>query len=464
MRKLVALVALLALAIAAATVANYPGAVDITWQGWEIDTSVGVLAAALAILALAIWLLLSLVAATVRLPRRFRRNRRERRRRLGELALTHTMVALAAGDAPAALRQANRAETLLGASPLTLMLSAHVAQQEGDEAGARRRYLALLEAKEGAFLGLRGLIGQALRAGDRDEALGLAARARDLRPNAAWAFETLFALQTRARNWEEARETLAAAARRRLLPAARAEHQRGAILYELSRAAEHAGERRQALSLAASAHELMRDVAAPAVRHARLLIAEGRRRPARRVVEQAWQAAPHPDLAAVWAELGGGGSALELVPWFEKLAAHNPDSPESAVALAEAALAAQLWGEARRHLGRAVGAAPEAASRQLCLLMARVEESEHPGNGQARHWFDRALLAPPDPVYVCTRCGGTSAEWQALCGHCDGFDTLLWRIPAAAVPPAAPALADPTAQAPLLPLPNGLAPAGQSSR
>ena len=138
MRKLVALVALLALAIAAATVANYPGAVDITWQGWEIETSVGVLAAALAILALAIWFSLWLIAAALRrVPARFRRNRRERRRRLGELALTQTMVALAAGDAPSALRQANRAETLLGTSPLALMLAAQAAQQEGDEAGAR---------------------------------------------------------------------------------------------------------------------------------------------------------------------------------------------------------------------------------------------------------------------------------------------------------------------------------------
>ena len=268
-------------------------------------------------------------------------------------------------------------------------------------------------------------------------------RARDLRPNAAWAFETLFALQTRTGRWEASRDTLAAAARRRLLPAARAEHRRGAILYELSLAAEHAGERRRALSLAAGAHGLVPDVAAPAARHARLLIAEDRRRAARRVVEQAWHTAPHPDLAAVWGELGGGGSALELVPWFEKLAAHNPDSPESAIALAEAALAAQLWGEARRHLGRAIGTAPQAASRRLCLLMARVEESEQLGTENARPWLDRALTAPPDPEYVCARCGGAYPQWQALCAHCEHFDTQRWRVPAIAVPRPAPAARQP---------------------
>ena len=165
----------------------------------------------------------------------------------------------------------------------------------------------------------------------------------------------------------------------------------------------------------------------------RLLLAEKRNRAARRVVAQAWQHLPHPDLARVWSKLGGAAPALAVVTWFEKLAAHNPASVESAVALAEAALAAQLWGEARRHLGRVVAAQADAPSRRVCLLMARLEESEHPQENRAREWFDRALTAPPDPRYVCTRCGAESAEWDALCGHCHGFDTLAWRsaLPAA---------------------------------
>jgi HemY protein len=462
MRRLAAFIVLVLLAVGAATVADHPGAVDITWQGWEIDTSVGVLIAALAVLALVIWVALSLIAGAIRLPRRFRRNRRERRRRLGELALTRGMIAIAAADGGAAARQASRAEGLLGATPLTLLLGAQAAQLNGDEDAARQRYTALLDEKEAAFIGLRGLIGQALRAGDGDSALRLAERAHDMRPTAGWAFETLFALQTRAERWEEARVTLADATKHQLLPVARGQRYRGAVLYELSRIAEHDGDRRRAVSLAASAHGLMPDLAAPAARHARLLIAEGRRRAARRVVEQAWRVAPHPELAKVWSELGGAVPALELVTWFEKLAAENPAAPESAIALAEAALAAQLWGEARRHLGQAIAADAGGPSRRLCLLMARLEDGEHPQQGRAREWFDRALAAPPGPIYVCARCGGENAEWRALCAHCHGVDTLAWRAPTA--PPIAPVLPDIAGPAPLLPMPDGLASARQSAR
>ena len=75
MRRWIALAALVALAIAAAMVADHPGSVDIIWGDWEIATSVGVLAAAVALLAVLLWLLAATVAAVVRLPRRYRRNR-----------------------------------------------------------------------------------------------------------------------------------------------------------------------------------------------------------------------------------------------------------------------------------------------------------------------------------------------------------------------------------------------------
>jgi HemY protein len=459
MRRLAALIALALLAVAAATLADHPGSVDIVWQGWEVDTSVGVLLAALAVVALVLWLCLWLIGAALRLPRRFRRNRHDRRRRAGELALTRSTVALAAGDGKAAQRYAGRAQSLLGPTPLALMLAAQAAELDGDTETARRLYTALLDEKEAAFLGLRGLIGEALKDGDGETALRLAARAHALRPEAGWAFETLLALQARAGLWDDARETLAGAAKRRLLPLARADHHRGVILHELGLAAERAGERRRALSLAARAQGLAPELAALAVRHARLLIVEDRRRAARRIVEQAWRIAPHPALAALWGELGEAAPALARVKWFERLTAHNSGSPESAIALAEAALAAQLWGEARRHLGTAIAAQPGEPSRRLCLLMARLEESERPGEtGAARDWADRALNAPPDPTYVCARCTGESLAWQALCPHCHGFDTLAWRRPA---PREAGLLPGAAVTGPLLPGPSFLAAAGQ---
>jgi HemY protein len=447
--------------------ADHPGQVEIVWQGWKVETSVGVLIAAAALAALTAGLLYSVIAAIIRGPGRVRRLRRERRRRAGYRALAQGMVAVAAGDPQEARRYAKRADVLLADPPLTLLLSAQAAQLDGDENAAKKFFTAMLERPETEFLGLRGLMNQALRADDRGTALRLAERATALRPGTQWAALSRLGLETRAGRWEAARETLALANRRRLIPPERVRHHRGVILYELSRAALATGLRHRALSLAAEARSATEDLASPAAHYARLLLEERRVRRAVRAVERAWRTAPHPELAQVYGAIHPGEAPLARFKSFERLAAQNPTTRESHVAVAEAALDAQLWGEARRHLEEAMEGTP---TTRLCLLMARLEEAEHGEPGAAREWLDRAVTATPDPRYLCASCGGESLEWRSLCPHCGAFDALSWRTPAAAARGSELAvLPEPrTAPLPLAELPVGqpgdLAPATEQAK
>jgi HemY protein len=207
--------------------------------------------------------------------------------------------------------------------------------------------------------------------------------------------------------------------------------------------------------LAAQAQTLTPDLAAPAAHHARVLLQDHRTGPAAKAIERAWRTIPHPELAQVYGAIHDGAPPLERLKSFERLAAQNPDARETHLAVAEAALDAQLWGEARRHLDRAlcapappiIGRSPNPAPFSVsadpdedtsrdgptprpCLMMARLEEAEHGGGPGAREWLDRAVTAMPDPRYVCATCGGESLEWKSLCPHCSSFDALAWRTPA----------------------------------
>ena len=456
-RGLAALAAIAAIVALAGFLADRPGHVEIVWQDWQLDTSVGVLAGAVAAVTVALWGIVSALTTVVHLPQAWRRRRRLRRDRAGQRALARGMVALASGDAPLARRQAARAVRFLPGAPLTLLLSAQAARAADDGAAARRAYAAMLDEPPLALVGLRGLLDQALQEDDRVAALELAARARRLNPKAPWLGDHLLALETRAGHWEEAAATLADMARYGRLSPARARHQRGVLLHQQSCVAEAAGELGSAARLAARAQALTPNLAEPACHHARLLLALGRKRAATRAIERAWRAAAHPTLATVYAALHAEESALARVGAFQRLASHNPEAAESHLAIAEAALAVQLWGEARHHLTRAAAiVAPALPSRRLCLLMAEVEQREHPGGGDTREWVARALAAPPDPVYVCATCAGESAEWHALCPKCGGLDALAWRVPPHPPPgvtpaPALPTLASPTAAVPLPP-------------
>jgi HemY protein len=420
-----------------------------------VETSVGVLAAAAVLAGLAVALLFWLVSLIVDSPRAFLRHRRERRRRAGYRALTRGMVAVAAGDPHEAQRCARRADALLADPPLTLLLSAQAAQLGGDETAAKKFFTAMLDRPEMEFLGLRGLLNQALRAGDRGTALRLTERAASLRPDTTWAVESLFELEAREGRWDAALETLAQAVKRRIIPRERARHHRGVILYELSLAALASGDRARGRNLAAQAQALTPGLAAPAVHHARVLLQDHRTGPAAKAIERAWRTIPHPDLAQVYGDIHDGAPPLERLKSFERLAVQNPDARETHLAVAEAALDAQLWGEARRYLEQALSApsppfiaklpnpAPFRATPgpvenasltgptpRLCLMMARLEEAEHGVGSGSREWLDRAVTAMPDPRYVCATCGGESLEWRPLCPHCGSFDTLAWRTPA----------------------------------
>lgn len=472
-RTILALLLIAAAIAVAVFFADHPGHVRIVWQDWQIDTSVGRLLGAAALLAIAASALALLVAALRRMPRNLRRRRALRRRRRGETSLTSGLVALAAGQAAEAGRHARSAARLLDGAPIPLLLAAEAASRQGDADAARQSYIRLLERPETEFLGLHGLIGHALRAGDDTAALRLAEQARRLRPDAAWLLDTLLALEARAGDWAAARTALAEASRRRVIPADRLRHHQGVVVYELSRQAERADDTRRAVRLAARALKLTPDLAAPAVHYARLLLALGRKRAARRAIERAWAGAPHPELARLYLDLDPEAGPLVRAAAAQRLATHNPSSIESHVAVAEAALSARLWGEARHHLTLALAGTSSSAgaSRRLCRLMAELEESEAGDAARAREWLDRAVVAPPDPAHLCSHCGSAHAAWHPVCPRCGRFDTLQWRMGS----PDATAIAQSPSPAgePMLPaprpvdagsLPSGLARSPQSAK
>jgi HemY protein len=405
--------------------AENPGSVRIDWQGWRIETSFAILAAGVGLVALVAALVYRFWNALTRAPRQWVIARRERRRRRGYAALTQGMVAVAAGDADEAQRQARRADVLLGEPPLTMLLSAQAAQLNGDEQAAERYFTAMLERPETDFLGLRGLLMQAERRGDRARALELAERAHRLRPRTPWVLQTLYRLQLEAEAWAPAEQTLADARRHAGMDEAEARRHQAVINLQMAEA-EAAQDPDGAIKRAQKALDLAPELSPAAVLLARLHARAGRQRKAERLVEEAWAQGPTRDLAQAYGRIWPDETALAQVKRFERLASHSPGHPESLFAQAEAALSAELWGNARRDLLRVLEIAP---SSRAYRMLARLEESEKADREAARAWLDRGTEAPAEAGWVCRSCGAEATRWTARCGHCGQFDGLRWGQP-----------------------------------
>lgn len=424
-RVITSFVVLGVLAIAAAWLAERPGVVALNWQGYRIETTLALTVIAVGLLMAAAALLYRVWRWTRRGPLVLGQARQERRRRQGQLALTQGMVAVAAGDRSASLRFARRAENLLDDLPLTMLLSAQAAQLNGDDQAAKRYFATMLERPEMEFLGLRGLMAMATRAGNSESALSLARRAFLLRPSTPWVLTALFDLEARSGHWVEAGRMADLAVKHKVITPEEGQRRKAITLQMRARAADAAGRAGEAQKLSLEAVENDAHLVPAVALAARSLLANGKRRRAAHLIEATWVHHPDAGLADIYGQVYANEKSARRIQRFEKLAAQRPSHPESTLALAEAAIAAERWELARRQLEPL---AADDADERVCRLMAKLEEGER-GPAYARTWLERAAAAPGGPRWVCGTCARHFADWSAHCAHCHTFDSLNWERP-----------------------------------
>jgi HemY protein len=147
-----------------------------------------------------------------------------------------------------------------------------------------------------------------------------------------------------------------------------------------------------------------------------------------RIVEAAWLAHPHPDLADAYAHVKLGDSARQRLVRVETLAAKAPGHLEGALAVARAAIDASEFTRARAALAPFISA----PTQRVAMLMAEIERTEHGDSGKTRAWTLRAVRALHDPVW--TADGYVSDRWRPVSPVSGRIDAFQWQMPLSALP------------------------------
>jgi HemY protein len=412
MRHVLFVVLAAAAAIAAAWwLAGLPGHVSATIADVSVEATAPVAIAVLAALVLAFHLLLRLLGGLFKVPGRVGFWHARRRRGAGDAAVTRTLVALAAGEAGDAKREAERARRLLGDTPQTLLLAAEARRLANEDNIAEHIFNTMADRDDAAFLGLRGLFRLAIAREDWDAAARIASRAETAHPGGSWLRDERAQLAVRTGNW---RQALALAGP-------------GSPVADFAiAAAESEGDPVQAIRFARRAWKANPDLTPAVLAYARLLRRTGREARALEPVQQAWRSSPHPDLAEfVLAPLT---DPLARVKAAEELAECNPTHPESHFLLAKETLAAGQTGAARRHTENARRAG--LTQRRLWLLLADIEAEERgdteEGRTAQRDALRQAASAEPDSAWRCETCGSPYPEWQPACPVCHTAGRVRW--------------------------------------
>lgn len=428
MIRIILFLLLIALGAAgAAWIAEQTGDVVLSWGGYRAQTTLPVFALALGIVVVVAMMGWAILRGLWRAPERMRRGRRERRQARGRHAITQGLLAVGHGDSASARFHAEAARKHAEQDPLSLLLHAQAAQLDGDRDGAQRAFRAMAEREDTRLLGLRGLFIEAQRADDPVAAVMLAEEALKLSPSSSWASHAVLGFCCARGDWAGALKILDNNQSSGLIDKATYRRQRGVLLTARAIELEKA-DRDKSRDSVMEAVKLAPTLVPAAVLASKFESEAHQVRRAMRLVETAWLAQPHPDLADAYAHVKLGDSARQRLVRVETLAAKTPGHIEGALAIARAAIDASEFAKARAALEKFV-AEP---TQRVALLMAELERTEHGDSGRARAWTLRAVRALHDPAW--TADGYVSDRWRPVSPVTGRLDAFQWQTPVAALP------------------------------
>ena len=155
-----------------------------------------------------------------------------------------------------------------------------------------------------------------------------------------------------------------------------------------------------------------------------LLIKDRNFNQARKYLKKYWYENPHPDLKKILKELAFhlNLKPLELAKYTT---VSNHDKDESKVLLAEAAIMSKEWDIARNFIVDLLKFQPK---KEVCLLMALIEEGETGDIQKINSWTLRAKNGVDKNVWICMISKKSQNEWSSV-SRGGYFNSLEWRQP-----------------------------------
>ena len=419
------IIVVFALGLGFAWLADRPGDMIVTFNGYQYEVTLMVAAVAVvAVVAAAMilwWLLKSIWMSPYLVSRYFRVRRRDR----GYQALSTGMLAAGAGDVALARRMNKQAGKLISADqePLLHLLEVQTLLLEGDHEKARGKFEAMLDDAELRPLGLHGLYLEAQRLGNKEVARHYAIEASRDAPQLIWAANAALEDKVEAGEWDESLKLLDRQKASGQLAKAEADRKRAVLL--TAKADEMLDRDALAAKNAAlEANRLAPDLVPAAVVAARALFRQNDLRRGSKILEAAWKKEPHPEIADAYVNARPGDSTQDRLARACKLKKLRTNNADSALAVARAALDAGEFKLAREEAEAAIRLR---ATEGAYLLRADIEEAETGDQGRVRHWLQRALRAPRDPAWSAD--GAVSDRWLPLSPVTGRLDAFEWQQP-----------------------------------
>ena len=411
------------IAFGAYLISANPGQVLITWQGWEIRFSVGILVLLL-VLYTVIFLLFIKLLKWLNFSTFFTNPKRlaAKRARAGSL-LDQAWGSYALGDYDLALKQGLRAKSANGEDNNILRLLAKTIQKLEKE---ENPYLEKLKLTSGHKIWVHK---QTLNTYLNDKNWLAAKDTLSLmleeHPKNPYLLKEAVLLNARLGDWQNTKHSiLAMDTNKPLFAKDDLKHIKAVVDYALALEDKAAGKKSDALNLLKSSLKNDPSYAPAALAAIKTSIEQGDVSAAEKTINAIWKLAPNDELADIALDLKPQESSNETYRRLKALCDSAPQFPESQHLLAKAAISANHWPEARTALDKLLGT--EKASKQTYLLLAQLEaKQKNDAEAESKH-TKTAEKKPQGHKWLCKNCGSSPQHYYPICSECGEFDCILW--------------------------------------
>ncbi len=387
---LIFLICILILSLFSLWLMENPGTVVISWIDYEITTSMAALIAFIVFISVIIYIL--------RLPVLFihfiKRSLVHQKQKNKEILLQQILNAIASQDEQAGIKLSTRIDKIYSTnSSLNLLLKALLKPSPDI-------YQKLSELPETELAGFKGLIQIEQKNGNLEAALTLCEKAILKYKNIPWLVQETLYLQVLNEKWESALNTLEQIKKLKIESEQHYKNQKATLLLKLNKPFE--------------AYKT-----APWLPQAALEAAKANPKKAESILTRAWEETPSWELYKAYTNLFQKETPLVRYKKIEKLVSKHPGNKISYLALADSALQAKLWGQAKKELDDYLAA--YTLTVPAATMMAFYEQEARHDTKEAQKWIEQMKTAEPLYAFTCSKCGYKSDTWSPICPKCSTF-------------------------------------------
>lgn len=342
----------------------------------------------------------------------------------GYNAFVSGIIALANKDYKRAILESKKISNHLDDNPsLVLLLKSEIFKVEKKYDELSVVYENMSKNKHTENLGYRGMMEQYLRAQDYHHAFIYGERLFNNNPFIEKIYDTLVSIIAKTNNWQQLLIISDRAFSKKIIDKKVYEENKSIGFFEIAKI-KQLSEIEESLKYMQKALKFRKNFPPYIKLYINLLIQNKNYNLAKKSIKKAWNELPHAEYKESILSLAAH-LEIEMSELVKYIAGASYKNEESIILMVEAFVESKKWDDARNQIKGLLDVRPK---KEVCLLMAKIEEGDSGDVQKINAWTQRAKDGAANNIWICTISKKSQQTWSSV-SEAGYFNSLEWRQP-----------------------------------